>query len=646
MDKRVRFLSSFSGSFSTVVITPTHALLWTDGRYHLQASRELSRDWTLMRLGIVSVPTRDDWLLSQLSTTSTTTSSSTTSSPTSPTTTSVKRIGYDPMLMSISALQALTTKLAASVQWVPMETPTGSLIDYAWANNRPSRPFNPPKLIPSSITGQSTQAKLTQLRHWMHHHQPHLQNTAKLGYFCTMLDEIAWILNMRSTDVPYNPYFFSYLYVSSHADSILFTNAHLAPEVKQHLDQAGVHTRHYDDWNAFLTQLDHTTVFVGEQCHVGVQRALELPHRNNTLKLVKSPIQAWKSIKNPTELNGFTACHIQDAAALCMLFGWIERQLHSADSSITEVQVAEMSEQCRTLVSQFEGLSFDSIVGSGPNGAIIHYKPEPDTCAIIDPNQILLVDSGGHYTNGTTDVTRTYLFAPHPIPPPLLKKYQHAFTAVLKAHLALTLATFPPNTTGYKLDPLARAPLWAEGLDYRHGTGHGVGHFLGVHEGPMGISHRKTSDEAVLKPGQVLSIEPGYYQEGEGGFGIRIENLAVVVPKKTPYTFGLGTGSTEGANQDNTGKNKKEDDERVFRDDATKDPVTQTYLGFETLTLVPYGRALIHTAMLTHQERHFLNAYHATCLEKVGPVLKKLEMAGNEHARVGWEWLIRETQPL
>jgi len=311
--------------------------------------------------------------------------------------------------------------------------------------------------------------------------------------------------------------------------------------------------------------------------------------------IVKStPIAMEKSLKNPVELNGLRQCHIRDAAALIKFFAWLEHEILTGNTNLDECSVSDKLEDFRSKQADFVSLSFETIAGSGPNGAIIHYKPEKPTCAKIEGDKMFLCDSGGQYRDGTTDVTRTLHFSTP------TKHEKECYTRVLLGHIALSLATFPKNTiTGKDVDILARMPLWKAGLEYAHGTGHGVGAFLNVHEGPQGISSRAAATAVYLATGMTVTNEPGYYEEG--AFGIRIENVMIVVPATTPFQNG-------------------------------------NFLEFEQITLVPYDRSLIDTSLLSDKDVQYINDYHKICLEKVGPLLQDDNLAVS--------WLKKHTEIL
>ena len=392
---------------------------------------------------------------------------------------------------------------------------------------------------------------------------------------------------------------------------------------------------------------------------------------------VRSPVGDAKAIKNATEIAGMRACHIRDGAALTAYFAWLEEFVLSDAGSINEVQAADRLEHLRSRGEYFKSLSFDTISSVGPNAAIIHYKPEPISCSALDVNQVYLCDSGAQYLDGTTDVTRTLHFGE----PTDFQK--HAYTLVLKGVIGLATAVFPKGTTGFALDAFARRALWLEGLDYRHGTGHGVGSYLNVHEGPIGVGTRPGYGEVALNAGNVISDEPGFYWDGE--WGIRIENIVVVkeievkgppvsASAKKPEANGAHvavdetssngvararseetskdkmviddttTAATQDANANANASNSAQDpdskpNETKAEEEKPKEKdKKKPFLTFETVTMVPLCRKLIETSALTPPEREWVDVYHATVREKVWPLLE-----GDERAR---GWLQRETEAL
>lgn len=343
------------------------------------------------------------------------------------------------------------------------------------------------------------------------------------------------LFNLRGSDIDYNPVFFSYAFITADESKTVLFLGHggdngvppLSVSARRNLEENAVQVENYEE--AFETIKGLTgglkDILITGTCNWKLVAAIG-PER---VSLSKSPVEASKSVKNEVEISGFRQCHIRDGAALCRYFAWLESELHS-QRVLDEVDGADRLELFRAEGANFRGLSFDTISGSGPNGAIIHYKPEKPSAAAITTNHLYLCDSGAQYLDGTTDVTRTVHFGT----PSAYER--ECFTRVLKGNLALERAVFPAGTSGLQLDVLARLPLWQAGLDFRHGTGHGVGHFLNVHEGPQSISFRPSSNEAKFQVGMTVTNEPGYYEDGK--FGIRIENVLIIKAINTPANFG------------------------------------------------------------------------------------------------------------
>ncbi|KAJ2692344.1 hypothetical protein H4218_006363, partial [Coemansia sp. IMI 209128] len=410
---------------------------------------------------------------------------------------------------------------------------------------------------------------------------------------------IAWLFNLRGSDIDYNPVFFAYALVTKTDVTLYIDDAKLDSSVRSHLQ--GIRTRPYsaifgelDALSASLVQKKRK-LLAGQTASWALVKALG----EGNVKVDKSPINMLKSMKNPTELDGMRQCHIRDGAAMANYFGWLEHELlfNGGHLRLSEVDVADKLEALRRAQEHCVGLSFDTISSVGPNGAVIHYSPKRGSDALLDVNKMYLCDSGGQYLDGTTDVTRTYHFGT----PSAWER--ECFTRVLKGHIALDRAVFPSGTSGYALDPLARLPLWELGLDYRHGTGHGVGSFLNVHEGPQGVGMRMNYLSAGFQHGMTITNEPGYYEDGS--FGIRIENTCLVVKTETKFDYTGGAGG---------------------------------YLTFEPVTMVPIQKKLIRSGLLNDDEKKWLDSYHQKVWDKVSPLL--------EEGGLGYEWLKRETSPI
>ena len=427
------------------------------------------------------------------------------------------------------------------------------------------------------------------------------------------LDEIAWLLNVRGSDVDFNPVFFGYVVVTAEEVVLFVEPSKVSDEVRAHL---GEHVT-FQPYSSFFAYLPTTIV----PKLSATQRLWLDPHKANqaiyavvpdqsVVWLSDSPVGLMKSVKNDVEVAGVREAHKRDAAAMCEFLCWLEEEAGKDGAALDEVSIGDKLAEFRGKQKWFMGLSFSTIAGSGANGAIIHYHPMKETAATVSTQQLLLLDSGAQYRDGTTDITRTmHLGEPTPF-------QRLAYTRVLQGHIALASAVFPTGTVGPSLDILARQPLWREGLDYGHGTGHGVGAFLNVHEGPIGISASMRSPTLLtspLQPGNVVTNEPGYYHSVDeplvdgskhDAFGIRIENVMIVREAQTRF--------------------------------ATSSGGTRKWLCFDTVSLTPISRKVIELGLLTDVEVAWLDEFHAQCWKEVGP---RLEGKAKE-------WLRRETLPL
>ncbi|KAL1873974.1 hypothetical protein VTK73DRAFT_675 [Phialemonium thermophilum] len=574
-DARREFISGFTGSAGTAVVTLDKAALATDGRYFNQAAKQLDDNWLLLKTGLQDVPTWEEWTAEESS--------------------GGKTVGVDPTLISSSTAEKLDEKIKKS-GGAGLVAVAENLVDLVWGKARPARPSERVFLLSEKYAGKSTKAKLGDLR-------KELEKKKSAGFVVSLLDEIAWLFNLRGNDIPYNPVFFSYALVTMDAATLYVDAAKLAEDAQTYLAANNVAVKPYhslfDDAKALAAtahangeQATRTKYSISSKTSWALKLALG---GSDLVDEVRSPIGDAKAVKNETELEGMRQCHIRDGAALIEFFAWLENQLVEKKATLDEVEAADKLEELRKKQKNFAGLSFDTISSTGPNAAVIHYKPERGSCSVIDPNAVYLCDSGAQYFDGTTDTTRTLHFGT----PTAAEKT--AYTLVLKGNIALDMTVFPKGTTGFALDCLSRQFLWKHGLDYRHGTGHGVGSYLNVHEGPIGIGTRKQYTEVPLAAGNVTSIEPGFYEDGS--FGIRIENMALIREVKTEHSFG-----------------------------------DKPYLGFEHVTMVPYCRNLIDTTLLTEEEKKWLNDHHAEIFEKTRDYFKDdaLTLA----------WLRRETQPF
>lgn len=529
--QRLRWLTGFAGSAGIAVITATRAALFTDGRYTIQAQRELPKK--IWQAKITPTATIADWLHENVPTKGS--------------------VGYDPWLFTPAQLEA-HNKSGLRLQPI-----AENLIDAIWAD-RPHSSVTPAMVQPVKLAGQSHRDKIKTIA----------QHLKKQGYAATILtatDSIAWLLNIRGNDVPYNPLCLAMAVVhdNSHIDLYAAAKKFNAP-VRQHLG-AAVTIHPPQSLLPDVARLAQRKIVVDAQTvpQAIVDRARAA---NVVVEFAADPCQMPKACKNKVEQAGMRQAHRRDGVAMARFLHWLAI---AKTAQHTETSIEKNLFEFRAIDKNYRGDSFATIAGFNANGAIVHYRANPKTAATLKPPGILLLDSGAQYSDGTTDITRTIAICK-----PTVEQRQN-YTRVLRGHIALSQAEFPVGTSGSQLDVLARQYLWQAGLDYAHGTGHGVGSFLCVHEGPQRIS--QIPNRVALQPGMVLSNEPGYYKTG--GYGIRIENLIMVQPVK-----------------------------------GRKD-----FLCFETLTLAPYDRALIDIKMLSAVEREWIDAYHARVWRELSPLV-------------------------
>ena len=478
------------------MVTLDKAALATDGRYFNQAEKQLDGNWALLKQGLQDVPTWQDWTSDQSE--------------------GGKTVGVDPTTITAPDARKLADKIRkkGGSNLVAVKQ---NLVDEVWGQQKPPRPNESVMVLSNDYAGKNYQDKIHDLR-------KEIEKKKSAGLVISMLDEVAWLFNLRGNDIPYNPVFFSYATVTPDAVTLYIDETKLPAQAKAHL--AGITIRPYDavftDIEALASQEPTTNgdssaakkkYLMSTKASWALSQALG---GEKNVEEMRSPVGDAKAVKNETELKGMRNCHIRDGAALIEYFAWLEDQLLTQGAKIDEVEAADKLEAMRAKHERFVGLSFDTISSTGANAAVIHYKPERGQCSVIDPKAVYLCDSGAQYLDGTTDTTRTLHFGK---PTEMERK---SYTLVLKGHIALDVVRFPKGTSGFALDTMARQFLWSEGLDYRHGTGHGVGSFLNVHEGPIGIGTRIQYSEVPLAVGNVISNEPGYYEDG--GFGIRIES--------------------------------------------------------------------------------------------------------------------------
>jgi Xaa-Pro aminopeptidase len=557
--QRLAWLTGFQGSAGSAVVLPEAAAIFVDGRYTLQVRAQVDGEhWSYQSVPETSIA---DWLNQHAA--------------------EGARIGYDPWLHTsewvTKAREALADKGAELV--AVRRNP----IDAVWADKpEPSRA----RLIvhPDLYAGKSSAAKRQEMADWLKEQKA---DAAVLA----ALDSIAWTFNIRGQDVEHTPVALSFAVVQADGTADLFVASEkIGPDVRQHLGNGvRIHERH--EFEGWLAGLAGKVVAVDpERSVAAIFEALDKAGARIVSK--RDPAVLPKAIKNEVEIAGHKTAQARDGAALVRFLHWLS--VEAPNGGVDELDAAARLHEFRQASGDLRDLSFDTISGAGPNGAVVHYRVTEETNRPIERDSLYLVDSGGQYPDGTTDVTRTVAIGTP------TAEMRDRFTRVLKGHVAVARALFPEGTRGSQLDSFARQHLWAAGVDYAHGTGHGVGSFLAVHEGPQRIAPVGSSQaggDEPLKPGMILSNEPGYYKTGE--YGIRIENLVLVVPREIA--------------------------------DAEK-----TMLGFDTLTFAPIERNLIEVSMLTPEERGWVDDYHARVVEVVGPKLDGEALA----------WLEGQCRPL
>ncbi|MBX3622794.1 MAG: aminopeptidase P family protein [Rhizobacter sp.] len=555
-----QWLSGFTGSMGTLVVSLDRAALFADSRYWVQAEAEIAGTG----IELVKIPTGTathhlDWLATQVP--------------------AGQTVGVDGSVLGLGAAQALKTRLAPA--GVKLRTDF-DVLAAVW----PERPGLPEARVyehraPHATTTRA--AKLAQLREAM----------AALGanqHFVSTVDDIAWIFNLRGADVTYNPVFLAHALIGLHGTTLFVGEGKVPGEVQAALAADGVRLAPYAQAGAALKALTAQDVLLIDPARVTLGLRENVPAG---VKIVESinPSTLFKSRKSPAEAAHIREAMAQDGAAMCEFYAWFEQAL--GRERITELTVDEKLSAARARRPGFVGLSFSTIAGFNANGAMPHYRATPESHATIDGQGLLLIDSGGQYLGGTTDITRVW-----PIGTPTPDQ-QRDYTLVLRGTIALSRTRFPRGTLSPMVDAIARAPLWEQGLDYGHGTGHGVGYFLNVHEGPQSISKTTPSPHMAMEPGMVTSIEPGLYRPGQ--WGVRIENLVLNVPAQTPEGGRFGE-----------------------------------FLEFETLTLCPIDTRCIDRRLLRADEIDWLNRYHDTVRERLAPLVEGDALA----------WLHERTRPI
>lgn len=552
--KSRQWISGFTGSAGIVVITQSHAGLWTDSRYFLQAETELAGSGIeLFKHGLKDTPSYTEWLKKNL--------------------TDESIIGFDGALMSICEVDQLIDDLSPKNICLSYNE---DLIDLIW-HDRPAIPRGEIFELDESFTGESRLSKFDRIRHEMAKNEGNC-------HLVTTLDDIAWIFNIRGADIDYNPVAIAYAVIEEEKILIFIDENKVPADVKLSLDKDGVIIHKYDEILQYLRKFNDKHRLILDFNKVSRKLKDAIPDTCQLIQKLNIATEL-KTVKNNIEIEGIKKAHIRDGVAMVRWMVWLESNIGKV--KMDEVSVGDKLEEFRQLGENYIGLSFSTIIGYKGNGAIVHYTAKKESAAILEPDGLLLVDSGAQYLDGTTDITRTISLGN------VTEEQKNAYTTVLKGHVCLSKAIFPQGYNGSQIDTFSRGPIWETGYNYGHGTGHGVGHFLNVHEGPQQIRPTNTYE---IKVGMLNSNEPGMYLEGK--FGIRIENLIVTVIK----------------------------DENQYG----------TFLGFDTVTLCPYDSCLIDEKRLCRDEILWLNQYHQMVFDTLSPYLDDLEVA----------WLRKKTKEI
>ena len=537
------WISGFTGSAGTAVVTLKSAALWTDSRYFIQAEEQLKgTEFQLMKLKIEGTPTISEWIASELSTSDSQSST---------------EIGMDGMVNTVAVVEKMKEELKQR-GGITVRTNFDPLARI-W-KDRPQIPQSPVEIQPMELAGEDTTSKLIRIRQA-------LRARHADGMLVTALDDIAWTLNLRGSDVHCNPVFVSYLLIASDKATLYINKVKLTAEVRDYLKSQGVETADYSEVSKGLKDYFEYNILLDpdEVCYTLYQQV--------TRNIVRgaSPIATMKTVKNEREQQGFRSAMLKDGIAMVKFLKWLDENI--GKQTLTEISVSDKLESLRAEQPLYRGLSFDTIAGYEAHGAIVHYEATPETDIPLHAAGFLLLDSGAQYQDGTTDITRTIALGP------LTEEQRRVYTLVLKGHIQIERCKFPAGASGTQIDILARESLWREGLNYLHGTGHGVGSYLSVHEGPH--QFRMEWKPAPLVAGMTITDEPGIYLEGK--FGVRIENTLLIIPYKQTE-FGQ-------------------------------------FLQFESLTLCPIDTRPIVKELLLPEEIAWLNDYHQQVLTALSPHL-------------------------
>lgn len=550
------WISGFNGSAGTAVVTMKSAALWTDSRYFLAAEEQLEdTEYQLMRLKMEGTPTIAEWLGKELQDVQ---------SP---------EVGLDGMVNSYNYVKDLSNSLR-KLGGITLRTNLDPL-EQIW-ENRPSLPANPVEIQPLEYAGETLASKVVRIR-------KSLRELHADGMLVSALDDIAWTLNLRGTDVHCNPVFVSYLLIESDKVSLFVDDNKLSPEVKQYLQDNQVSLYKYNKVEKCLESYSEYNILLdGDETSYYLWKTVKCQE----IVAAASPIPAMKAVKNEAEIEGYRSAMLKDGVAMVKFLKWLKPAVEAGGQ--TEISIDEKLTSLRAEQKLFRDISFDTIAGYAQHGAIVHYEATPETDVVLKPEGLILIDSGAQYQDGTTDITRTIALGA------VSEEMKHIYTLVLKAHIQLELVKFPDGASGTQLDAVGRECMWREGYNFLHGTGHGVGSYLSVHEGPHQI--RMEWMPTPLRAGMTLTDEPGLYLAGK--FGVRIENTVLI----SDYM------STE------FGK----------------------FLQIEPLTLCPIDTTPIDVDMLLPEEIDWLNAYHHSVYEKLSPFLDEEEK----------KWLENATKPI
>ena len=547
------WITGFLGETGTAVITREQALLWTDSRYYLQAEAELQGTTVeLMRESDIDCPSIPEWLCKAKGERR------------------EARVAVNPEMYSVNGYRELKSILEEG----GLELVSIDLISPLWTEGRPAIPTSLLYEYEEKYAGESVESKLGRVRQALT--EKHCE-----ALVVSALDEIAWLLNIRGKDVDYTPCLISYVVVEMDKCTIFVSPSKLNEAARAYLNRIHVCVQDYDQVFDYLKDINVSAImYDGGKVNEALYEAIN--PAANKVNISPSPVLKMQSVKNETELQGERLAMRKDAVALTRFFRWLKNE--ALQTPQTEITLAAKLGEFRAMGENYTDDSFCTIAGWKGNGAIVHYHATPEECAKIEGNGVLLLDSGGQYLDGTTDITRTiWLGNPANIPAAVKRDY----TLVLKGHIALACARFPKGTRGNQLDVLARQFLWSEGMTYGHGTGHGVGHFMGCHEGPQNI--RTDNNPTPLQVGNICSDEPGIYRANE--YGIRIENLIAVRESNNLDTHATG----------------------------------ETFYEFETLTLCPYDTNMMDFSRMSTEEIQWINNYHAWVYAEIAPLLSKEE---------------------